>query len=434
MNWKEHYHNRLVSADEAVSHIKSGSRVLLEDTIAYPQVLVDAMVRNKDQYRGVEFTQMFGMTPKEEYLEPGMEKHFSLVTGMLGPTSREAFWNGRNVDFLATHYGRLPDVYRYHKPLDVALIQVTPPDDNGYVSLGVCVTYTKPAAESAKMVIAIVNDQMPFTYGDTLLHVSQIDYFVEHSSPLVDFVQGKINDVSRRIGENAAELIEDRSCLQLGMGSIPDAVLASLGDKKDLGIFAELFSDGVLDLYEKGVVTCKYTGLHPGKICAGLLLGSKRLYDWTHRNPVVEFYPIDYMNDPVNIAKNDKMVSINGCAAVDMYGQVAAEWINGKQYTGTGGQVDYIRGAYASKGGKALLCMPSTTKNDTISKIVCEHPAGTVITTGRTDVDYIVTEYGHAALRGKTDRERARALINIAHPNFREQLTEEYERKHNITL
>lgn len=243
-----------------------------------------------------------------------------------------------------------------------------------------------------------------------------------------------IDDVSMAIGKHCAALIEDGSCLQLGMGSIPDAVLYALEDKKDLGVFAELFSDGVMHLFKKGVITNKYCGVRPGKMCASLLNGSEELFKWADHNPNIEFYPIDYMNDPTIISQNDKMVSINGCASVDLYGQVAAEFINGKQYTGIGGQVDYIRGALMSKGGKAILAMKSTTKNDTVSKIILEHPAGTVITTPRADVDYIVTEYGSAHLRGMTNRERARALINIAHPKFRAQLTKEYEEKHHVTL
>ncbi len=433
MDWKAYYDERMVSAEEAVSHVKSGSRVLLEDTIAYPGVLVDAMMKNYQQYRDIEFTQMFSLTDSEAYLEPGMEGHFRLNSFMLGRNARKAFQEGR-VDFSVSHYGSLPNVYRNCKPLDAALIQVSPPDENGYVSLGCCVTYTRVGAETAKLVIAQVNDQMPYTYGNSLLHVSQIDWFVAHSSPLYEFPQGVLDDVSLAIGKHCAGLIEDGSCLQLGMGSIPDAVLYALEDKKDLGVFAELFSDGVMHLFNKGVITNKYCGTHPGKMAAALLNGSRELYAWSDHNPNVEFYPIDYMNDPINIAKNDKMVSINGCAAVDLYGQVAAEFIGGSQYTGIGGQVDYIRGAAMSKGGKSLLCMRSTTKNDTISKIVFEHPAGTVITTSRADVDYIVTEYGYAHLKGKTNRERALALINIAHPKFREELTRDYESKHHVKL
>lgn len=433
MDWKQYYQAHTVTAGEAVGHIKSGSRVLLEDTIAYPRILVDAMMQRKDQYRDIEFTQMFSLTDQEEYLAPGMEAHFRLNSFMLGKNARKAFQEGR-VDFSVSHYGSLPNVYRNFKPLDAALIQVSPPDENGYVSLGCCVTYTRVGAETAKLVIAQVNEQMPFTYGNSLIHVSQISYFVPHNAPLYEFPQGVIDETSMQIGQHCADLIEDGSCLQLGMGSIPDAVLYALEEKKDLGIFAELFSDGVMHLFNKGVITNKYCGVHPGKMAAALLNGSHELYAWSDHNPNVEFYPIDYMNDINNIAKNDKMVSINGCAAVDLYGQVAAEFINGQQYTGIGGQVDYIRGAAMSKGGKSILAMRSTTKNDTISKIVLVHPEGTVITTSRADVDYIVTEYGSAHLKGKTNRERALALINIAHPAFRGALTDSYEKRYHVKL
>lgn len=432
MDWRKLYTERVVSAEEAVSHIMDGSRILLEDTVAFPGYLVDTMVRNYERFHNIEFTQMFSLRPHEAYLDPKMEKHFRLNSFMLGKNARGAFREGR-VDFSVSHYGSLPDVYRRFKHLDAALINVSPPDENGYVSMGCCVTYTRVGAESADLVIAMVNKEIPYTYGNTLIHVSQIDYFVEHDEPMYEFPQGVVDDISLQIGKNCAELIEDGSCLQLGMGSIPDAVLYSLEDKKDLGIFAELFSDGVKYLYEKGIVTCKYCA-NRGKMTASLLNGSRELYKWTDHNPNVEFYPIDYMNNPINISKNDKMVSINGCAAVDLYGQVAAEFINGEQYTGIGGQVDCIRGAAMSRGGKSLLTMRSTTKNDTISKIVFEHPTGTVITTSRADVDYIVTEYGHAHLKGATNRERAKALISIAHPKFREELTRQYEEKHHVTL
>lgn len=432
MDWKKYYQEHTVTADEAVRHIKSGSRIMIEDTTAYSEHLMEAIVRNKEQFRDLEFVTMFSMDD-EEYLHPGMEKYFRLNSFMLNKNSRGPYEEGR-ADFSVSHYGSLPRVLREIKPVDVALIQVTPPDENGYVSMGCQVNYARPAVEVASLVIAQVNDQMPYTYGKTLLHVSQIDWFVEHSSHLHAFLQGVVDDVSMEIGKHCAALIEDGSCLQLGMGSIPDAVLYALEDKKDLGVFAELFSDGVMHLFKKGVITNKYCGVRPGKMCASLLNGSEELFKWSDHNPNIEFYPIDYMNDPTIIAKNDKMVSINGCASVDLYGQVAAEFINERQYTGIGGQVDYIRGALMSKGGKAILAMKSTTRNDTISKIVLEHPAGTVITTSRADVDYIVTEYGSAHLRGMTNRERARALINIAHPKFREQLTREYEEKHHVTL
>jgi len=435
MDWKQHYRSRLTTADEAVKHIKHGSRVLIEDTIAEPAILVDAMVANRDHFRDIEFTQMisFRGVKTQPYLEPGMEKHFSMNAFMIGPTTRTTFAEGR-MDFSTSFYGSLPNVYRTIKPLDAALVQVTPPDDEGFCSLGVCVCYTRVAVDTAKLVIAEVNDQMPYTYGDSKIHVSQIDYFIENSHPLIEVPQGKLNDISLEIGRHCAELIEDRSCLQLGMGSIPDAVLACLDDKKDLGIYAELYSDGVLDLYEKGVITGKYCGTHPGIIAAAVLLGTKRLYDFCHKNPLTHFYPIDYMNNVNNIAKNDRMISINGCAQVDLYGQVVSEFINGKQYTGVGGQVDFVRGAAMSKGGKSLLCMPSTADGGKISKITTTLPAGTIVTTTRNDVDYIVTEYGYARLKGLTNRERARALINIAHPNFRAQLTDEYEQLHRVSL
>lgn len=432
MNWKTYYEEHLVSADEAVSHVKSGSRVLLGDTVQFPRALMDAMVRNYEQYRDVEFTQMYSLG-EEEYLKPKYEGHFRLNSFMLNANNREAFYEGR-VDFSPSHYSQLPGVYRTEKPLDAAFVMVAPPDENGYVSLGAAVCYAKVGVETAGLVIAQVNDQAPYTYGGAQVHVSQIDWFVEHSMPVVEFPQGVIDDVSLRIGQYCADLIEDGSCLQLGSGTIPDAVLYALDDKKDLGVFAELFSDGVVHLYEKGIINCSKTGVFPGKLAASLLLGTEKLYRWADKNPNLVLYPIDFMNNPENIQKNDNMVSINGCVAIDLFGQVASETVNGRQFSGIGGQLDYIRGSLASKNGKSILAMRSTAKGDTISKIVLEHPAGTIITTPRTDVDYIVTEYGTAHLRGRTNRERASQLINIAHPAFRTALTRDYEEKHHVKL
>ena len=326
----------------------------------------------------------------------------------------------------------LPKLFKTTMPVDVALIQVTPPDEHGYCSLGVSVDYTKPAAEAAKTVIAQVNDRMPRTMGESFIHVTEIDCFVEHSAPIIELGAPKIGDVERAIGENCASLISDGDTLQLGIGAIPDAVLLFLKDKKDLGIHSEMFSDGVVELVEAGVVTNKKKTFHPGKMVVTFLMGSKKLYDFVNNNPTVEMYPVDYVNDPVVIMKNDNIVSINSCVQADLMGQVCSESIGLTQISGVGGQVDFVRGAMMAKNGKSIIAMPSTAGKGKFSKIVPLLDEGAAVTTSRNDVDYIVTEYGIAALRGKTLRERAKALIQIAHPDFREGLALEYEKRFKV--
>lgn len=315
-------------------------------------------------------------------------------------------------------------------PIDVALVSLTPPDEHGFCSFGVSVGGTKPAALSAKVVIAQINDQMPRTMGDSFIHVSQITYAVEASRPLPELGGGKIGPVEEAIGRNCASLIEDGSTLQLGIGSIPDAVLKFLGDKKDLGIHSEMFSDGVVDLYEQGVITGAAKTENKGKMVAAFLMGSKKLYDFVDNNPDVMMLTVDYVNDPVVVSRQNKMVSINSCLQVDFNGQVNSESMGINQFSGIGGQLDYVRGASMCPNGKSILAMPSTAKHGTISRIVPVFEPGTTVTTTRTDVHYIVTEYGVANLRGKSLRERARLLINIAHPDFRDELWAAYHARY----
>ena len=289
---------------------------------------------------------------------------------------------------------------------------------------------TKPATESAKLVIAQVNENLPRTFGDSCIHISKIDYLVDASTPMPILPPAKVGDVEAAIGRNCASLIEDGSTLQLGIGSIPDAVLSCLGDKKDLGIHSEMIADGVIDLYEKGVINGAQKTIHKGKIVIAFLMGSQRLYDFVNNNPAVEVLPVDYVNDPWVIGQNNKMVSINSCLQVDFNGQVNSESMGTQQFSGVGGQLDYIRGTFLSPGGKAILAMPSTAKKGTLSRIVPVFEAGTTVTTPRTDVHYIVTEYGIANLRGKNLRERAKLLINIAHPSFRAELWAAYKERY----
>ncbi|MBE6066529.1 MAG: acetyl-CoA hydrolase/transferase family protein [Clostridium lundense] len=428
MSWKEVYNSKLVSAKEAVSKIKSGDRLVTGHAVGEPSILIDEMVANKESYENVEIVHMVAMG-KAEYAQPGMEKYFKHNSIFVGGTTRDAVASGRG-EFTSCFFSEVPKMFKQgYLPVDVALIQVSTPDEHGYCSFGVSNDYTKPAAESAKTIIAEVNDQMPRTMGDSFIHVSEIDYMVEVSHPVIELKPPKISDVEKEIGENCATLIEDGSTLQLGIGAIPDAVLLFLKDKKDLGIHSEMISDGVVELVEAGVITNKQKTIHPGKIVVTFLMGTKRLYDFVNNNPMVEMYSVDYVNNPCVIMQNNKMVSINSCVQVDFMGQVASESVGLTQISGVGGQVDFVRGANMCKNGKSIMAMPSTAAKGKVSKIVPLLDEGAAVTTSRNDVDYVVTEYGIAQLKGKTLKDRARALINIAHPNFRPSLIEEFEKR-----
>lgn len=429
MNWNEIYKERLMTAEEAVKKIKSGDRVVIGHAVGEPSHIVNTMVENKEMYENVEIVHMVAMG-KGAYCQPGMEKHFVHNAIFVGGCTKDAVNSGRG-NYTPSFFYEVPKLFRTTMPVDVALVQVTPPDAEGYCSLGVAVDYTKPAAQAAKTVIAQVNNQMPRTMGESLIHVSEIDCFVEHSAPIIELAPPKIGEVEKSIGEYCASLISDGDTLQLGIGAIPDAVLLFLKDKKDLGIHSEMFSDGVVELVEAGVITNMKKTLHPGKMVVAFLMGSKKLYDFVDNNPSVEMYPVDYVNNPVVIMKNDNMVSVNSCVQVDLMGQVCSESIGLTQISGVGGQVDFVRGVTMAKNGKSIIAMPSTAAKGKISKIVPLLDEGAAVTTSRNDVDYIVTEYGIAALKGKTLRERAKSLIQIAHPDFREELASEYEKRFN---
>lgn len=430
MSWEEIYRSRLTTAEEAVTHIKSGDRVVLGHAAGEPTCLTDAMVRNAAAYRDVEIDHMLVLGDCA-YCRPEYVKNFHHNALFVSPPAREAVENGR-ADFTPTFFYRAPRLFETTLPVDVALVQVTPPDENGVCSLGISVDYTLAAVKNAKLVIAQVNDQMPRTCGGSSVRVEDIDLFVEYSTPILELAPPKIGPVEEAIGNYCASLINDGDTLQLGIGAIPDAVLSFLRHKKDLGIHSEMFSDGVVDLMERGVINNSRKTLHHGISVANFLMGTKRLYDFINNNPQVEVYPVDHVNDPVVIAQNDNMVCINSCVQVDLMGQVASESIGLKQISGVGGQVDFVRGAAMSKNGRSIMAMPSTVKGRS-SKIVSVLDEGSAVTTSRNDVDYVVTEYGIAHLTGKTLRQRARALIEIAHPDFRESLQAEYERRFHET-
>ncbi|MGN0363268.1 MAG: acetyl-CoA hydrolase/transferase family protein [Bilifractor sp.] len=429
-DWKEYYKAHLMSAEEAVNKIKSGDRVVIGHACGEPSYVVDAMVKNHDTYKNVEIDHMVAMG-KSAYCNPEYAENFRHNSLFVGASTRKAVEEGRG-DYTPCFFYEIPKLFHTTLPVDVALISVTPPDEHGRVSLGVSVDYSMGAAKSAKLVIAQVNKNMPYTGPHSTMDVHEIDCFVEHDDPLIELPQGHIGEIEKKIGENCASLIHDGDTLQLGIGAIPDAVLMFLKDKKDLGIHSEMFSDGVVDLAEAGVITNARKTLHPGKFIVTFLMGTKKLYDFVDNNPDVDMYPVDYVNDPFVIAQNDNLISINSCVQMDLYGQAASEQIGYRQISGVGGQVDFVRGASRSKGGKSILAFPSTVKGK-ISKIVPLLDEGAAVTTGRNDVDYAVTEYGVAALKGRTLRERADALIRICHPDFREPLVAEYEKRFHTT-
>jgi acyl-CoA hydrolase len=432
MDWYEELRRKVLTPDEAVRVIRSGDRVYLHPGTATPQLLVDAMVRRAPELENVEVVHILTFY-KADYAAAGMEKHFRHRGLFIGANVREAVNRGR-ADFTPIFLSEIPSLF--HKgilPIDVALVQLSPPDEHGFCSLGVGVDITKAACATAKVIVAEINPNMPRTLGDSFLHVNKLDYIVEADYPIQELPRVTFTEMHHEIGRNVADLIEDGSTLQMGIGGIPDAVLFFLKNKKDLGIHTEMFSDGVMELFEAGVITNDKKTLHPGKIVASFLMGSQRLYQFVDNNPCIEMHPTEYTNDPFIISQNDKMVSINSALQIDLTGQVCADSIGLEFFSGIGGQVDFVRGAGRSKGGKAVVALPSTAKDGKFSRIVPMLDPGAGVVTSRGDVHYVATEFGVVNLFGKSIRERAKALIEIAHPDFRAEL-EEFAIQHHRLL
>ncbi|MGE5364798.1 MAG: acetyl-CoA hydrolase/transferase family protein [Bacteroidota bacterium] len=427
-SWLKNYKSKLVTADEAVKVIRSGDKIVVQPGCAVPHELVRAMVRRKDELEGVQIYHILAIGPLP-YIEPGMEKHFRHTAFFMGANTRRAVNEGR-ADFVPIFLHEVPLLFKNDviKP-DVALIHVSPPDEHGFCSYGVDVGCIKTPAEKSRTIIAQVNNNMPRTLGDSFIHINKINYVIEHNEEITELRQVDPDvtpdtvEIFNKIGENIAELIEDGSTLQMGIGAIPDSVLKYLKNKKDLGVHTEMFSDGMIELVEEGIVNNEQKTLHKGKIVAGFVLGTKRSYDFIDNNPIFEFHPQEYVNDPYIVAQNSKMVAINSAIEVDLTGQVCADSIGTRFYSGIGGQVDFIRGAAKSPGGKPIIALPSTTKDFKISRIVAALKPGAGVVTSRGDVHYVVTEYGVAELYGKSVRQRAIELIKIAHPAFRDELT-----------
>lgn len=433
MNWKDLYRKKLTTIDEAIEVVQPGDRVILSHCAGESLALSRALVEGASRLEDVTIIHFLMLGPNR-FCGPGMESHFSHLSLFAGPSVREAVNSGR-ADFIPCFFSEVPKLFREgYLPVDRALVQLSPPDEHGFMSFGVSVDYTRVATHCAGTVVAAVNPRMPRTLGDSFIHISAVDHIVEVDEPIIAVPLPKIGPIEEAIGRHVASLVEDGATLQLGIGAIPDATLKFLTEKRDLGIHTEMFSDGVVDLVEAGVINNSRKTLHRGKLIATFLMGTRRLYDFVDNNPAVEMHSVDYTNDPLIIGQNSKIVSINGALEVDLTGQVCADSIGYTHYSGVGGQVDFVRGSARSPGGKSIIVLPSTAAGGQVSRICVALSEGASVTTTRNDVHYVVTEYGIADLRGKSFRQRAEALIAIAHPHFRRELGEGARAKRSILL
>ena len=427
-DWTERYANKVTTPEKAVKSIQRGRRIFIGSGAAEPNHLIEALISHGDHLADNEIVHLLTLG-KAPYTEPGLQKRFRHTAFFIGPNVREAVQQGR-ADFMPVFLSEIPQLIRSRRVrVDVALIEVTPPDRNGYCSLGVSVDIVRAAVDCADLVIAEVNPRQPRTLGNSFIHVSQIAHMIAVDDELSELETGPLDEVSREIGRHVASLVPNGATLQTGIGKIPHAVVEALKDHRDLGVHTEMLSDSVIDLVEGGVVNGRKKTLLPGKIVTSFVMGSRRLYDWVDDNPVIEMRPSEFTNDPFVVARNDNMIAINSALGVDLTGQVASDTLMGKFFSGIGGQVDFIRGAARSNGGKPIIALPSTAKDGQKSRIQAAFEAGAGVVTSRGDVHYVVTEYGIADLWGKSIRQRALALIDIAHPDFRAELLEGAKQK-----
>ncbi|MBQ9530926.1 MAG: 4-hydroxybutyrate CoA-transferase [Eubacterium sp.] len=427
MKWQDIYEEKLVSVEEAIKLIKSGDKVVTGFGCGEPFGIERALVEHFQDYQDVEIISMLTLGDSP-WCKPEMKGHFKLNCLFASQSNRKSISEGES-EFTTSHFYEIPDVIENYICPRISLVMVSPPDEHGYVSFGTTVDYTKGTTDHCEIVIAQVNKYMPRTFGNSIKHVRDFTCFVEIDEPLPEVKTVNISDVEMEIGKYCASLINDGDCLQLGIGGIPNAVCAQLKDKKDLGLHSELVGDGVVELLEEGIINNKKKNTKRGRTVIGAAFGSEILNRYIDNNPSVELHPIDYVNNPSKIAQNDNMVSINSCIQVDLLGQVVSDTIGLSQFSAVGGQVDFVRGATMSKGGRSIIAMPATARKGTVSRIVPLITEGSAVTTPRNDVNYVVTEYGIAQLKGKTVKERAKALIMIAHPAFRPHLILEYRKR-----
>ena len=429
MSWREIYNKKLMTAEQAICLIRNGDKVVTGFACGEPFAIERALVEHYEDYKNVEIISMLTLGDSP-WCQPHMKCHFKLNCMFASQSNRKSISDGSS-EFTTSHFYEIPDIIKNYMCPRVSIVMVSPPDEHGYVSFGTTVDYTKGTTDYCEVVIAQVNKYMPRTFGNSIKHVRDFTAFVECDEPLPEVKTIPITDAEMAIGKYCASLINDGDCLQLGIGGIPNAVCLQLKDKKNLGIHSELVGDGVVDLLEEGIINNKLKTINNGRTVLGAAFGSKKLNDYINNNPSVELHPIDYVNNPIEIAKNDNMVSINSCIQIDLLGQVVSDTIGLNQFSAVGGQVDFVRGATMSKGGRSIIAMPATAKRDTVSRIVPIITDGSAVTTPRNDVNYVVTEYGIAQLKGKTTKERAKALISIAHPKFRPHLIIEYRKRFN---
>lgn len=427
-NWKELYDSKIVTAEEAVKNIKNNDNVVFSQTASVPLLTALTLYENRELYDNVSIYHMFTLG-HGEYMRPECYGHFRHFGNFAASNSRQALMD-KQADFIPCYFHEVPRMFRESFTVDVAVIAMTPPDKDGYCSFGLSCDYSKAAAKYAKILIAEMNDMMPFTMGkENRIHISEIDYVIPCSYFLPEIPLPVITEVEDNIGKYCASMVNDGATVQLGIGAIPHAVALSLSEKNDLGVHTEMFSDSLMELIKKGVVNNSRKNINKGKSVSAFIMGTSDLYGFVNNNDDVELFPVDYVNDPYVISQNDNVVSINSCLEIDIMGQVNSETIGLSQYSGVGGQVDFVRGARRSKNGISIMAMPSTASKGTISRIVPFLSSGSAVTTSRNDVDVVVTEYGVADLRYKSLSQRAESLLAIAHPEFREELLFELKKR-----
>jgi acyl-CoA hydrolase len=423
MSVKSQYQSKLVSAADAIDQIKDGDFIIIPTGVGEPPALLTALSEQRRRFRDVKLGQILAVR-KYGYFDPETADHVRHVAFFYGAASRaggQAGW----LDFIPSYFSEMPSqIERGQIPADVVLSMASPMDQHGYFSLSLGADYTMAALARARAVVLEVNPNVPYANGNCHVHISQVTALIESSDPVMEVGLPKIGPVQQAIGKYVADMIEDGSTLQIGYGGIPDAVVMQLSAKHDLGIHTEMIGDGILSLIESGAVTNRKKNYLPGKMVATFALGSRKLYQFMDRNPALEIHPVDFTNDPYLAGKNDKLVAINATLQIDLLGQCGSESLGHRPYSGTGGQSDFVRGANRSRGGKAFIVLPSTAKDDSITRIVPVLSPGTHVSTSKNDINYVVTEFGVAQLRGKSAKQRAQELISIAHPDFRAELTE----------